>query len=614
MANNPHPQRRDFLKTAAAGAAGVMGISALDFDRVFAQSTGNVWTNGMQINPAIDNKRVICCYDTTMLANYPASGGPKSDFASQNSYVDPAKVASNMDEMAMQLAQKTSATDAWSTIFRTGNAGGWGSTRVAIKTNAISPQGGNHPRVAVIKKICDVLIQLGVQPANIVLFDARNGTGSTDGGDACSVCYSSYCDVNDKTSTKIRAVIATRPALGTLTGLNNFAAVTLTNATGVSAPADLVNGKIDILVNVAVSKMHNGTGGHYDYGTVTLCMKNHLGTFTDAAIFSHSDQLHNLKAIFEINQHSAILGGNPVRQQLCIVDALLSNGASGPGGSPDNRTDRLVMGTFAPFVDYFTGNYILFNPTIMATSPIPQTGLTAATTLIPQFVTSFGYTAPSASPASPDPSWISYPASNPPTINPSGTGGTGGGSGGASGSGGTKASGGAGSGGTSGSGGAGSGGTKASGGAGTGGTSGSGGAASGGTSASSGGSNGSGGAASGGTKASSGAGSGGTSAAGGAASSGGTVSASGGAGATGGTTSSASASGGSATTGGATSGNGTGGSGGSASSTAKGGNSESGCDVAGVDRRATRWGAMLAFGAVVAEKLRRLVSGSDRSS
>jgi hypothetical protein len=45
---------------------------------------------------------------------------------------------------------------------------------------------------------------------------------------------------------------------------------------------------------------------------------------------------------------------------------------------------------------------------------------------------------------------------------------------------------------------------------------------------------------------------------------------------------------------------------------ASGGNSGSGCSVAGVDRRATRWGAMLAFGAVVAEKLRRLVSGDDR--
>jgi hypothetical protein len=45
-----------------------------------------------------------------------------------------------------------------------------------------------------------------------------------------------------------------------------------------------------------------------------------------------------------------------------------------------------------------------------------------------------------------------------------------------------------------------------------------------------------------------------------------------------------------------------------------GANSGSGCTVAGGDRRVTRWGAMLALGAVVAAKLRRLVGGDDQSS
>jgi hypothetical protein len=552
----------------------------------------------MQINPAIDNKRVVCCHDPTMLAHYPAAGSViKSDFTSQNSYVDAAKVASNMDEMAMQLAQKTSAADAWSTIFRTGNSGGWGSTRVAIKVNGINGSSPvNRGRVAVVKKICDVLVdQFGVKPANIVVYDAC---------DDASIPYGPYVDAND--STKIRAApVSVRAA-----GLGGFKAVTLTSTTGVSCPADLVDGKIDILVDIAVAKMHDGPGGSYGYGSCTLCMKNHLGTFTSGTQAQHSGALHSLKSQIEINQHSAVLGGNPVRQQLCIVDALLSNGASGPGGSADNRTDRLVMGTFAPFVDYFTANYILFDPTIMAASPIPQKGLTAAATLIPQFATGFGYTAPPASPATPDPGWVSYPASSPPPINSSGTGGTGGGSGGASGSGGTSAAGGARSGGTSAAGGASSGGTSA----GSGGNNAAGGSASGGTSASggsaTGGSKASGGAASGGTNTSGGADSGGNNAAGGSAS-GGTTSGSGGASGTGGA--SASASGGSPTTGGTTSGNRTGGSSGTPGSAATT-NSSGGCDVAGVDRRATRWGAMLAFGAVVAEKLRRLAGGNDRSS
>ena len=598
MSTNPHPQRRDFLKTAAAGAAGAMGISAFKFDKLFAQSTGGGWVTGMQINPAIDNMRVISCHDTTMITG---TFTPNMAFSAQNTAVNATTVANNMDQMAMQLAQKTSAADAWSTIFRTGNAGGWASTRVAIKTNAIDGSGGNHPRVAVIKKICDVLCdQFGVSGANIVIFDARDND--------CPVCYSSYCDVNDK--TKIRAVVATRPANTSLTGLNGFAAVTLTNGPGYSGPADLVNGKIDILVDIAACKGHNGQGGQYSYGSVTLCMKNHFGTFTDTTQIGHSEKLHaggTPLGIFEINKHPSILGGNPVRQQLCIVDAIMTTSWN-PGQGVDNRTDRIIMGTFAPIVDYLTAKNILLNTTVNPN--MPAAGLTKGVSIIPQFLTSFDY-------AETDPlQWIEYSPSSLPPIggNTGSTGGTSG-SGGAA-SGGTKASGGASNGGTSGSGGARTGGTSASGGAsGSGGTSAAGGASS------SGGTSGSGGASgSGGTSAAGGARTGGTSASGGAASggimssSGGTTSASGGAGATGGTTSSASASGGSAKTGGTTAGNGTGGSSGSASSTAKGGNSEGGCDVAGGDRRATRWGAMLAFGAVVAEKLRRLVSGSDRSS
>ena len=150
MATNPHPMRRDFLKTAAAGAAGAVGLSALKFDKIFAQSTGG-WVSGMQVNPAIDNMRVICCHDTNMLTSTPTN----TTFTSQNAAVNATLVASNMDQMAMQLAQKATATDAWSTIFRSSKP--WASTKVAIKTNAIIAT-GNHPRVAVIKKICDVFV------------------------------------------------------------------------------------------------------------------------------------------------------------------------------------------------------------------------------------------------------------------------------------------------------------------------------------------------------------------------------------------------------------------------------------------------------------------------
>jgi hypothetical protein len=617
-ANRP-PKRRDFLKTAAAGAAGAMGLSALRFDKLLAQSTGG-WVSGMQINPAIDNKRVICCHDTNMLTSTPAN----TSWANQNNSVNANLVASNLDQMAMQLAQRTTAADAWSTIFRSSKP--WASTKVAIKTNAIQGTAGNHPRVAIIKKICDVFIdQLGVPVANVILYDANADASAT---------YSTYASLTD--ATKIRATVSKYAQ-----SLGGMVPVTIAASTkNISAPADLVNGVIDILVDISVLKVHSGPGTSYGFGSCSLCMKGHLGTFINAGTDSapSSTGLHVLEAIFNINKHAAILGGNPVRQQLCIVDALLANGGNSATWSV--RTDRIVMGTFAPIVDYLAATKLLLNSTVMAAGPMSAQGVTNAGILLPQFLTSFGYAATDTlqwveSGSGGTSSGAGGAGGSSGTSAAGGTGGSGGtsGAGGAGGSGGTSAAGGARSGGTSAAGGARGGGASATGGAGGGRTSATGGTGSGGTSATggagSGGTSAAGGAGSGGTSATGNAGSGGTSAAGGAGSGGAT--AAGGTPGSGGTvssgvggtdapaTSAASASGGSASTGGTSAGTRTGASsmGGSIGTTAASvsrGNSGGGCTVAGADRRATRWGALLAFGAVVAEKIRRLAGSGDRPS
>jgi hypothetical protein len=600
MPSNSYPQRRDFLKTAVAGAAGAVGLGALRFDKVLAQSTGG-WSNGMQINPAIDNKRVICCNDPNMLTTLPKD----PSFTTTNNAVAAAVVAANLDEMAMQLAQKTTAAEAWSTIFRIGAGKSWASARVAMKTNGIGGTTTNRPKWAIFKKLCDVLVGLGVQPTNIILYDAC---------DDASSYYNAYISLTD--STKIRAAqVSVRAA-----GMGGFKAVTMTNATAISAAADLVDGNIDILVNVAACKSHNGTGGHYNYGSCTLCMKNHFGTFTSGTEAGHSGNLHVPNsattppppplALFEINKHAAVLGGNPVRQQLCIVDALLSNGQSGPGGAWDNRTNRLVMGTFAPIVDYFATKKILLDNTVMTDSAMPALGVTNAATILPLFLTSFGYAETDSF------QWIEYTPQRLPPI-----GGNTGSTGGTTASGGTPSTGGSkAGGGTTGSGGTATGGSQVRGGTtSTGGSQASGGTTSAGGSRSPGGTTRTGGSApTGGTI-----NTGGSQAAGGTPANGGTT-ANGGTSGNGGT-SALPASGGSPTTGGTGGDLGTTGgvataatsaSGGSptAGATVAGKNSGSGCAVAGADRRATRWGAMLALGAVVAEKLRRLVSGSDRSS
>jgi hypothetical protein len=601
MSDNSHPKRRDFLKTAAVGAAGAMGLGALRFEKASAQTTGSVWVNGMAINPAIDNRRVVCCHDPKMLTATPSN----TDFATTNAVVDAAVVAKNLDNLAMQLARKTTADEAWKTIFRSGKA--WSATRVAMKTNGIGGSTTNRPKWAIFKAICDVLIKLGVVPANIVLFDAC---------DDASTYYNPHISLTD--ATMIRAAkVSVRAA-----GMGGFKAAGLTNAPNVSVSADLMDGNIDILVNVAACKSHNGTGGHFNYGSCTLCMKSHFGTFTSGTTPKHSDDLHVGNsatspppaplALFEINKHSAVLGGNPVRQQICIVDALLSNGKSGPGGEWDNRTDRLVMGTFAPIVDYLATKNILLNTTLMTKAPIEALGITNAAIILPQFLTAFGYTAT-------DPDWLEYEAGSEPPITP-GTGGSGGsgGSTSAGGSGGsTSAGGSSGKGGSTSAGGSSAkGGTTASNGGST--------ASNGGSTASNGGSTASNGgstASNGGTIGTGGEAGGGTSAAGGTPTdNGGTMSNGGTTGAAGGTTASyTSATGGSPATGGTSAPPSTSAAAGNTGTaqttrTPQASGSSGGCDVAGGSRKATRWGAMAAFGAVLAAKLRRLVSDDDKSS
>jgi hypothetical protein len=527
----------------------------------------------MQVNPAIDNKRVICCHDTTMLTTTPAN----TSFTNQNASVDAAKVAANLDAMAMQLAQKTTAADAWSTIFRSSKP--WASTKVAIKANAILGTNGNHPRVAIIKKICDVFIdQFKVPVANIVLYDANSDASS---------CYSTYASLTD--ATKIRATVSKYGQ-----SLGGMKAVTITAADrNISAVGDFVDGVTDILVDIAVVKVHSGPGTSYSFGSCSLCMKNHLGTFINAGTDANPSAtgLHTLNAIFEINKHPAILGGNPVRQQLCIVDSLLANGG-GAGGSFDTRCDRIVMGTFAPTVDYCTATKIM---TDVMNKPDRNNNL-------PKFLTSFGYAATEVL------DWNEYVPGSALPINPK-DGGAGG-----SGGGGNSGAGGSGNGGTSGTGGSGSGGTSGTGGSGSSGKSGTGGTGSGGASASgganSGGSNAAGGANSGGTSAAGGSGSGGSSASGGANSGGSSASggaSSGGAAGTGGTTSNGGTSGG-AFGGAASTSSGLGGS----STSAKG--SSGGCNVAVGGRGSARWGVMLAIGALVAGKLRGLLARQQPQS
>lgn len=360
--------RRSFIKSTAEGVAGAT-LAGSAIKSVIAKPMANdfAWTDKMPINPDIDNMRVICMHDPNMTGT--PTGGT---FAAQNKVVDDQRVRDNLDKMAMHLTGKATPDEAWKTIFRSSKA--WKDTKVIIKLNCVA--NNMLARVSVIKKITDVLIDFGVQPANIVMFDGQGQYRGPNG------TYKSSVSLTD--NTKIRAKLS-----DSYSDLGGSAAVKIPeiNNSGY-APGDLVKGNTDIIVNIAVNKGH--ASPTFNVGMTTLCLKNHFGTFLNASSNGTAMHLHSTKGLININKIPEIVGGNPIRQQLCIVDSLWAM-KSGPTGSVDGgKLDRLVMGTFAGSVDYCCVKEIrekLMNVTNHQKD------------VIPQFLTAFGY-------KETDPEWV----------------------------------------------------------------------------------------------------------------------------------------------------------------------------------------------------------------
>ncbi len=306
--------RRKFLAQAAAGAGGILATAAFPAN---SPEPGCAWFNGKQINPDIDNLRAVNCHDPKMITADPK----KWDMASQNAPVVAERVLANMDAMACSLAQKPLPRDAWAAIFRKPPAKEWSAVKAAIKLNCL---GQNHPRVAVVNSVCRALVSLGVVPANIILYDgswnARSLYGPYVGSGIIAGVAAS--DGNELLGGTVSA-----PVPGPHKG--NF-----------KCTAALANGTIDILVNIAVNKGHPYIG-------MTGTMKNHAGTFEAMPIHLGG----GLNYIIAFSKSEAVLGGSPVRQQLCIVDSIWAN-TGGVFGVPNKRLCVLSMGTFSPAVDF----------------------------------------------------------------------------------------------------------------------------------------------------------------------------------------------------------------------------------------------------------------------
>jgi hypothetical protein len=257
---------------------------------------------------------------------------PVSSWKRQNELVVTEVVWENIDKLACALAETRSPKEAWRAIFVKPPRKSWSETVVAIKTNNIHKQ---HTRSAVMAKIVHTMIDtLGVKSSNLHIYDACHGykmgkytpfAGLPEG-----------CRIEDTWGGSTTRTTVPAPWRGT----------------GGKARClkHLVDGSVDILINIALCKGHSTR-----FGGFTMNTKNHFGTFSPEPAHQRGSQDY----LIAINQTPEILGpmdkrtGKVLypRQQLCFIDALWAS-KGGPDGNPSHQPNFLAMGVVAPVVDY----------------------------------------------------------------------------------------------------------------------------------------------------------------------------------------------------------------------------------------------------------------------
>ena len=315
--------RRDFLKTSAIASAAITATPTF----LIRQSEA-AWLEGTRIHPNVDNLRVVAVTDRKMTKALE----PVSSWAQQEALVNKAVVWENMDKLACALTLEMNPEKAWETIFVKHPKKSWSETSVAIKTNHIARQ---HTRSAVMSKICHTFTGLlGVKGHNIHIYDGCHGKGMSRNTPFSGL--PAGCLIEDQWGGITTHTRIPKPWNG--------------GESSAKCLHHLVNGSVDILVNISMCKGHS-----YQYGGFTMTMKNHLGTFSP----HHIHDGGGLDYLIAINKTSEILGsldkdtGKVIypRQQLCLVDALWAS-KKGPGCNPSHQPNFLAMGVLAPAVDY----------------------------------------------------------------------------------------------------------------------------------------------------------------------------------------------------------------------------------------------------------------------
>ena len=335
--------RRGFVKQAM-----VMGTGIAAFPTVLIPRARAEWARKTRVHPNIDNLRVVGITDTGMTKAVET----RIPWARQNELVVEEVVWENIDKLACTLAKTRNSREAWRTIFIKPPRKSWSETVVAMKTNNISQQ---HTRSAVMAKIVNVLTEcLGVKASNVHIYDACHGYEM--GRYTPFAGISEGCRIEDTWGGSTTSTEIPGPWKG--------------RGGKTKCLKHLVDGSVDILINIALCKGHSQR-----FGGFTMTMKNHFGTFSPKPGHRKGSEDY----LIAINQTPEILGSMDKRtgqvlfprQQLCLVDALWAS-RGGPGGNPSHQPNFIAMGAMSPIVDYqlatkFRGEMMGWQPNREAT-------------------------------------------------------------------------------------------------------------------------------------------------------------------------------------------------------------------------------------------------------
>ncbi|MFH2000475.1 MAG: DUF362 domain-containing protein [Planctomycetota bacterium] len=321
-----HLSRRSFVKHAALGTA-ALGLGPSIF--LPGKAKAETLEEGFIYHPTMNPLRVVTLKDPAMTTE----DNPTAPWNKQDELVDVKVVGENIDRLACTLSEEKEPKQAWKKLLLKPAGKAWNEIVVAIKTNNIALQ---HTKSGVMAKVCRVLTQeLGVKASNIFIYDACHG------GDMVQKTpfkgLPEGCNIASTWGGFAVAVPVGKPWKD--------------GEQKVECVESLAKGKVDILINIALCKGHSSS-----FGTLTMCMKNHMGTFNPRP-HAHSDGATDF--LFAINRSPLILGDLDEtkkrialpRQQLCLVDALWAS-EKGPQHPSSVQPNRLFMGTFGPAVDY----------------------------------------------------------------------------------------------------------------------------------------------------------------------------------------------------------------------------------------------------------------------